>query len=327
LPLFLIVLAFVFKDHILAAFNPISVIANVSKVDLKETDGRTNILILGSDRRVIGAESSRSVLTDTILVASIGKVDKDVVLISLPRDLWVKSPNGYSGKLNAVYAMSQEDEEPNNLKTVIQDVLGIPIHYHVMVSFDLFKEIVDILEGVEVTIDKTFTDRYYPIEGKENAPEAERYETVVFNAGTQIMNGETALKFVRSRHGDNDENTDFARSRRQQKIIMAIKNKALSFQTLVNPIKLKELYEAYASNTDTNVDFASVNSFYLLSQQINFDRVVSIVLDDRSSANEGGLLYAPTDTTLYNNQYVLLPQTGDYTQIHAFVQKYLFGGK
>src|SRR3972149_8727486 len=121
--------AFAFKDKILAAFNPISVIATVAGTNLKETDGRTNVLILGSDRRVTGAESGRSVLTDTILVASIGKVDKDVGMISLPRDLWVKDPNGYSSKITAVYAFSKDGEGANNLRAVLQDVLGIPIHY------------------------------------------------------------------------------------------------------------------------------------------------------------------------------------------------------
>ncbi len=342
-----VAVAFVFKNRILAAFNPISVIATVAGTNLKETDGRTNVLILGSDRRVTGAEAGRSVLTDTILVASIGKVDKDVVLISLPRDLWVKDFNG-SHKINAVYAFSKDGEGADNLKAVLQDVLGIPIHYYALVSFDLFKEIIDILGGVEVTVDTAFADYEYPVEnmeinrcgrtneeikkmeeeGKSN-PEIYfcRYEKIVFNQGVQTMDGETALKFVRSRHGNNNENTDFARSRRQQKIITAIKNKSLSIQTLVNPAKLKNLYDAYAQNTDTDIDFGAVNSFYLLSQQINFDRVVSVVLDDRSPADQGGLLFAPTDKTLYNGQYVLIPQTGDYVQIHAFVQRYLFGGK
>ena len=343
-----VAVAFAFKDKILAAFNPISVVATIAGTNLKETDGRTNVLILGSDRRASGIESSRNVLTDTILVASIGKVDKDVVLISLPRDLWVKDPNGYSSKINAVYASSKDGSGADKLRAVLQDVLGIPIHYHVMVSFDLFQEIIDILGGVEVTVDTSFTDYAYPIEnmednkcgrtdeeikkmGEEGKSELEiyfcRYEKIVFNQGVQSMNGDTALKFVRSRHGTNNENTDFARSRRQQKIITAIKNKSLSIQTLVNPTKLKNLYDAYAQNTDTDIDFGAVNSFYLLSQQINFDRVVSVVLDDRSPADQGGLLYAPGDKTLYNGQYVLIPQTGDYVQIHAFVQRYLFGGK
>lgn len=98
-------------------------------------------------------------------------------------------------------------------------------------------------------------------------------------------------------------------------------------QTLLDFNKIKSLYDAYANNVDTNIDLATIQSFYLLSKQVDLAKVISIVLDDRSGANEGGLLYAPEDRTLYNNAYVLIPQTGDYSQIHAFVQKYLFGNK
>src|SRR3990172_4309839 len=145
-----VAVAFVFKDKILAAFNPISVVATIAGTNLKETDGRTNVLILGSDRRVAGAESGRPVLTDTILVASIGKVDKDVVLISLPRDLWVKDLNG-SHKINSVYSFSKGGEGADNLRAVLQDVLGIPIHYHFKNFYYLLEKIIDILGGVEVT--------------------------------------------------------------------------------------------------------------------------------------------------------------------------------
>ncbi|MDC0449223.1 hypothetical protein OAL67_01305, partial [bacterium] len=83
----------------------------------------------------------------------------------------------------------------------------------------------------------------------------------------------------------------------------------------------------YNESVDTDIDFSIVQNFYILSQQIDYDKVVSIVLDDRSMADEGGLLYAPQDTSLYGGQYVLLPRTGDYSQIHAYVQKYIFGNK
>ncbi|HLD51566.1 hypothetical protein A3K34_04195 [candidate division WWE3 bacterium RIFOXYC1_FULL_40_10] len=316
---------FILKGNI----RPISIIANATMVNLKETDGRTNILIVGSDRRDYGTLAENPVLTDTILVASIGKFDKDVVLISIPRDLWVELPGGGQEKVNSVYAIetARGNDGMANLDKVIEDILGMPIHYHTMVTFGLFQEIIDILGGVEVEVANSFTDYYYPVEGKENAPMNERYETISFKQGTATMDGETALKFVRSRKGDNDEGTDFARAKRQQAVIASIKKKALNLGTLLNPIKLKGLYDAYSSNVETNMDFGTIENFYLLSQQINFEKIVSIVLDDRSSAIEGGLLYAPADTTLYGGKYVLIPQTGDYSQIHAYIQKYLFGGK
>ncbi|MBU1132765.1 LCP family protein [Patescibacteria group bacterium] len=332
---------FLFKDKIKSSFNPISIIANVAAADLESSDGRTNILILGSDRRKLGNGNESPLLTDTILVASIGNVDNDIVMISLPRDLWI---NDYYSKINAVYAV----QGMRTLKEVVENVMGVPIHYHVLVTFELFEKAVDIISGVDVYVENSFTDYAYPIEGKENDScgvstdvgrdlEEEgtapwyiwpcRYETVHFEEGLQTMDGPTALKYVRSRKGDNNEGTDFARAKRQQNVISAIKEKALSIETLINPAKLKGLYDIYVENVVTNIDFQTIQSFYLLSQQIDFEKMISVVLDDRSEADAGGLLYAPEDTTLYAGQYVLVPQTGNFDQIHAYIQKYIFGYK
>ena len=311
-------------------FDPISVVATVSASNLKETDGRTNLLLLGSDKRSVGTVESE--LTDTLLLVSIGRVEHDVVLLSLPRDLWVEDPNGYKSKINEVYTNNKKNEYDDisggdAIMQVVEDVLGVPIHYYATINFELFKEVIDILGGIEVDVERSFIDYYYPVEGKENAPDNERYETVAFDKGPQTMDGDRALKYVRSRKGTNGESTDFARSERQQKVIAAVKNKALSLDTLVNPTKIKELYELYSSQVDTNINFSDVQSFYLLSQQINFDRITSVVLDDRSAADEGGLLYNPQGDELYQGRYVLIPKTGDFYQVHAYIQRYLFSQK
>lgn len=338
---------YVFRGKIKQAFNPISIIANVSAANIQETDGRTNILVLGSDKRGAGAESGH-VLTDTMMIVSVGTVDNNIVMVSLPRDLWITNYNCTtnicggalytSSKLNAVYEFGGADE----IKRVVQEITGVPIHYHVLVTFDLFEQTIKILEGIEVSVDNAFTDRYYPIEGMENSlcgikPEEAskltendfpcRWKTISFATGVQTMDSITALEFARSRHGDNDEGTDFARAKRQQKVIVSIKDKAISIQTLFNPTKLKGLYDAYAKNVDTNMDLKTLESFYLLSQQIKFDKTVSVVLDNTSGADEGGLLYSPVDTQLYEDQWVLIPRTGDFSQIHAYMQKYIFGEK
>lgn len=311
-------------------FDPISIVATVSASNLKETDGRTNLLLLGSDKRSVGDVESE--LTDTLLLVSIGRVEHDVVLLSLPRDLWVEDSNGYNSKINEVYTNNKQNEADDisggeAIMDVVEDVLGVPIHYYAVINFELFKDAIDILGGVEVEVDRSFVDYYYPVEGKENAPLEERYETVAFEKGVQVMDGERALKFVRSRKGTNGESTDFARSERQQKVITAVKDKALSLDTLVNPSKIKDLYDLYSTQVDTNINFNDVQSFYLLSQQIDFDRVTSVVLDDRSAADEGGLLYAPTGNELYQGRYVLIPKVGDFSQVHAYVQRYLFSQK
>ena len=137
---FFSVLGFVFRNKIKTYLNPVSIVANVTSASLKETDGRTNVLILGSDKRTNSNIGSN--LTDTILVASIGKVDKDVVLISLPRDLWVnwESSSGVTqtSKINAIYAMDNKNAQ--TLMKSIEEVLGLPIHYYGIVNFDLFEK-------------------------------------------------------------------------------------------------------------------------------------------------------------------------------------------
>ncbi len=330
-----------FGANLSSLFNPVSIVSDMSLPKIKETDGRTNFLVLGVDRRA--ADIGASVLTDTLLFASIGKSDGNVSMISLPRDLWVKADAGkgtHFMKINAVYAV----DGSNELMRIIQDVLGMPVHYYVTVDFNLFRKVIDILGGIDVNVENAFVDYEYPVEGMEaslcgrSAEDIQklegqaltlifpcRYERVEFKAGLQTMDGNTALKYARSRHGTNNEGTDFARAHRQQKVIMAVKDKALSLDTLIDLNKIKELFDASISSVDTNITFDDIKGFYVLAQRFNTTSVRSIVLDDRSGADEGGLLYHPTDSSLYGGAYVLVPKAADYSQIRAYVQRYIFG--
>lgn len=320
------------KTALAGVLDPINIVSTVSgsKGDkLKETDGRTNILVLGTDQRFFGDQMG-TMLTDTIMLISVGKSTKDAVIISLPRDLWVQSQNGGRMKINELYGFYGGKDGTGTTGTTevvkaVQDALGVPVHYYGVVNFALFKEVIDTLGGVDVNVENSFTDTQYPIEGMENAiPESSRYETVSFIKGVTKMNSETALKYSRSRHGDNGEDTDFARDRRQQNVMLAVKQKALSAQTLLNFSKIKSLYDLYSKNVDTNLDISSLQLFYTLAQSAGFNNTRTLVLDDRSQGENGGLLYSPTDWTLYGGKYVLIPKTGDYSQIHAYIKKYLF---
>ena len=322
-----LIFGYIFGFSNLNLFNPVKIASNLSKPDLKSTDGKINILILGIDKRSEG-DVVTSVLTDTILVASIGITDKNLTLISLPRDLWVTSKLGISGKINSIYAQydtkAQKGIGPEGTRETVSRVLGIPIHYNVTINFQVFRKIIDTLGGVDVQIENTFTDYEYPIEGKENAPLDQRYETVTFTKGSEHMDGERALKYVRSRHAAGVEGTDFARSKRQQQVILAIKDKLLTAQTLIDLPKLKDLFDVYKNDVESNISGDDLVSFYSLYKNMNLKNFKRIVLDDRSSSEEGGLLVAPENTEPYGGAYVLIPRSGDYSQIQAYVKKYLF---
>lgn len=324
---FLIMLSFgvftvVRRKGFSALLDPVSIVASfVSNTDLKTTDGRTNILILGLDARGKSVDNTTG-LTDTLLVISIDVKNKSAVMISLPRDLWVKSPNGAYSKINTVYATSGIEDASE----VVEDVLGIPIHYYVVVNFNAFRKVIDILGGIDVDVEKSFDDYFYPIEGMENVmPVEARYRHVHFDAGVTKMDAETALIFSRSRKGDNGEGTDFARAKRQQKVITAIRNKLLSLEVLSSPSKIKELYGTYKDYVRSNVGIGEAQAFYEAGVSTDQTKTKSVVLDDRSQEGDGGLLYEPEDNTLYGGSYALIPRAGNYTQIHAYVSKFLFG--
>lgn len=314
-----------FPSSIRSLLAPVSVFSQIiNPQNLDQTDGRTNILALGVDRRSNAGYVSGT-LTDTIMIASLDSKKKDVTIISIPRDLYVKMDDYTSGKINSAYAFGGVELT----QRMVEEVLGIPIHYFAIVDFESFEEAIDILGGVEVDVEKAFDDYTYPIFGKEldlcdGDPEYNcRYKHLHFDAGLQHMDGETALAFARSRHAEGSEGSDFARIKRQQKVALAAKDKALTLQTLTNPGKLRELYDLFSDSIETNVGFKEVERFYQLSRSFEGGQVNSYLLDG-SWDNEEALLHTP-EKELYGGAYVLVPKAGNYSEIHYFVQKLLFG--
>lgn len=144
-----------------------------------------------------------------------------------------------------------------------------------------------------------------------------RYDRLVFKKGLTHMDGETALKFVRSRHGSGNEGSDFARSRRQQLVLKAFKDKVLSLGTLANPQKVVGLASTFGASFETNIKEDVYIDFIEISNKV--DGVKSYVVDP---SGPNPLLKTPNPTD-YGGAWVLVPTSGDYQQIHQFVQKSL----
>ena len=294
-------------------------------IGLKNTDGRTNFLILGTDTRQNGS-SINTKLTDSIMVLSMNKDNGDVTLISIPRDLWIPSI-GY--KINAVYTITKGDIE--EVKKVVSSIVGLEIHYYSIVNFQVFTDLIDDLGGIEINVPNAFTDYKYPIEGREDAPENLRYETLTFKSGLQTMDGETALKYARSRHAANiEEAGDFARARRQQIVIEAIKNKVLSADSLFNANKFLNLYSTYADNVETDFKLPQATFFIKNIEQVRNGMIKNIVLSNETY-NENipgsGLLRANTTEekeNIHRNQFVLIPVANTYEAIQVLIRSHLF---
>ncbi|MFF3241334.1 LCP family protein [Micromonospora sp. NPDC002931] len=194
--------------------------------------GAMNIMILGSDSR--DPENSSGSRTDTIILAHLPKDRSSAQLISIPRDTWVnvpKSPQGRGGrdaKINASYAWGGV---PLMVQTV-EKFTGVRIDHVTMVDFAGFKEIVDALGGIEITVDKGFTSTHSLNPGGRRE----------FVAGRQTMDGAAALDYARERYAFADG--DFRRIKHQQQVIKAILDKAASGGVLANPAKLNSFVKA-----------------------------------------------------------------------------------
>lgn len=280
------------------------------QAQIKSEGGRVNVLILGKG----GVGHSGPDLTDTMILASVSLEKNSIVLISIPRDIWIPE---IRAKINSAFYWGGFDLA----KASVEKALGVPVNYVFVMDFSSFKEIVDALGGIKVEVERSFVDSQYPLAGKENDLCSGdktfqcRYETLHFARGEQFMDGETALKFVRSRNGDNGENTDFAREARQQKVINAIKNKILTRQTFLNPKKYLALIDIFKSSVETDLGRSAAA---VLAKILVFDqaRISSFILPE-------DLLTSPAKSSKYDNQYVLIPRPGTWDEIHEWINTIL----
>lgn len=282
--------------------------------DLKSTDNRVNLLLLGAG----GEKHQGADLTDTIIFFSIDLDGEDALMLSLPRDIWIPS---LRAKLNSTYHYGEEKKPGGGLilaSAAVSEILAQPIHYTLLLNFEGFIKAVDLLGGLEINVARAFDDFKYPIPGLEDAePEEARYEHLHFDAGPQYMNGERALKYVRSRYAEGEEGTDFARSQRQQNLLLALKDKLFSSQTLLNPQKIPQLASVFKDHVDTNIRQEDYLPFLTLFLKFEKKDLRMFVLNGTDEPD--GLLLNPPQSQKYDYQWVLVPRTGDWQQVQEYV--------
>ncbi len=316
-------------------------------VELKQTtDSRINILLLG----IGGGSHDGPNLTDTIILASLDPKNNKVTLISIPRDLWFPDLEGSNKKINGAYA-DGEIKSPNKgglleAEAAIKKVTGQNIDYGVRLDFSGFVKAVDEVGGLDINVANTFDDYAYPISGKEDdscgysaedirafvaTDSAEtdiqqkfacRYKHLHFDKGLTHMDGETALEYVRSRHALGVEGSDFARSKRQEKVIQAFKDKVLSAQTLLNPGKIISLYNILSCSINTDIKQSEFDDFIRLAEKMRTAKIQSVVIDVGDEATQrSGLLVE--DSIFSDGMYLsaLTPRigNGNFSEIQSYI--------
>lgn len=260
----------------------------------KEKD-RLDILILGIRGDNEEEPEAGTLLTDTIMVLSIDKKTNKTSLVSLPRDLYVKMPYlNKKDKLNAAYAysMGSKDSGLAGVKTLVSQITGVYIDHAILFDFEAFQSIVDTLGGVDIKLAVPFEESLQWGSSSFSLP-----------AGENHLNGEDALYYARSRFSS----SDFDRSRRQQQLIFAIRNKMASLGFLANPVKISEIFDTVKQNVKTDIQIWDIKN------------LVSLALAINKSGDDLNPFVINTDNLVYqsdqNGIYILLPKENTFEGI------------
>lgn len=237
------------------------------------TMSRTTILLLGVDAR----PGQTTIRTDTIMLLTVNPETGAAGMMSIPRDLKVR-PTALSRemKITSVYgageAVGYAGGGPALLFETVHDLLGYQPDYYVKVNFDGFKEIIDLIGGVEIDVPYEIYDDKYPDENFGYLP------PVHFLPGKQQMDGETALKYARTRHADND----YARAGRQQQVILAIKDKLLEDGQMAALLpRLPGLAVAMANSVQTDMPIDKAIALARSFTNMELSNVARVVIDQK----------------------------------------------
>lgn len=272
-----------------------------------EENDRINFLLTG----IGGGDHEGGTLADTMILATYQPSTQKIAMMSLPRDMYVKYGANSWAKINAINAYAEAKNKGSGGEETakfVGDLLSTQINYYAVIDFDGFEKLIDEFGGVDVYVDNDLVDTSYPIRGKENDwPINSRYETLNIKKGLQHFDGATALKYSRSRHAYGIEGSDFARSKRQQKVLLALKTKIEQYNFVLNPTKISSLLEAYQQNVKTNLQMWEILKLVKIFKDITNINPINYSLVEGHSP----LLY----DQIVNGAYVLLPYGGNYDQI------------
>ncbi len=240
---------------------------------------RVNFLLLGIDQR--DDEKGVPTRSDTIIVVSLDRVNKTAAMISFARDLWMEIPGYGENRINVPNFLGDAYKYPGGgpalaVKTLEQN-FGLDIDYYARIDFRGFEKIVDTLGGVDIDVENAIDDWEYPTED---------YETmhIYIPAGRQHMNGKVALQYARSRHTE----SDFGRARRQQKLLLAIRDRALALDVIP---KLPTLVGTLWNMVLTDVPSSEFLRLAALLKDVDAKNVASLVVDTKLAqpyVGEGG---------------------------------------
>ena len=240
-----------------------------------EDSGRTNVLVMGIDRRPGEAFISR---TDTMMLMSIDSENDTASILSIPRDLYVVLPGRGRDRINTAFVYGSAGNNPaGGAQLAMQTVeynLGVPIDHYLLVDFSAVTRGIDAIGGIDVNVpynisDPTFPDMDYG------------FDPLFIPAGLQHFDGVTALKYARTRHQDND----FFRARRQQQVVLAVRDKILSLGPAELIAQAPFLYQQLDQGIRTDLSLDQIIRLAKAASEIPSENIRNEVLDQNYVAS------------------------------------------
>ena len=271
----------------------------------EDDKGRWDILLLGiRGEDDEDADEAGALLTDTIMVLSYDKTTKKTSLVSIPRDLYIRIYGTKKDKINSAYEIGVLRKNGLGFtKKLISRITGVYLDNIVVLDFSSFKQVIDDLGGVDITLEQPFTET-----------QQWGYEFTL-PKGENRLDGQTALYYVRSRFSS----SDFDRAQRQQKIIMATKDKVLQLNLLADPIRTLTILNTIRKNISTDLNIWDVGGLLELSKEFESagEKTKRFVITTENLVYE---THIQTDT---GNLYVLLPNGDNLQGIKQLFQEIL----
>jgi polyisoprenyl-teichoic acid--peptidoglycan teichoic acid transferase len=253
-----------------------------------------NILLLGIDEREGESGPWR---TDTMILVSIDPVNNSAAMLSIPRDLWTTIPGYGESRINTAHYTGDLRNYPGGgpalAKRTVWYALGVPVHYYVRIDFTGFEQIVDAIGGLTVDVPEPIYDTKYPTADYG-------IKTIHIPAGVQHMDGPTALQYARTRHGA----SDFARMERQQQLLLAARDKAISLD--IPLVRIPVILDLVGTSVSTDLTLEDMFLLAEAARNVERENIRHAVIDSSMT------------TTVVTPQGWMV-EVADWNQVRALV--------
>ncbi len=295
--------------------NPLSLLGVFNPADLKNENGRVNILVAGNSADDLGHNGGE--LTDSLMILSVDTRKNTALMLSVPRDLWVNVPGEGHMKINSVYPLSGME----GLKEVVTDTTGLPVHYTALVNYTAFKDLVNAVGGISITIKSDDPRGIY--DPSLDYTSRTCCALAKYPNGPVKLDGKQALNLARARgegYGSYGfAQADFTRTEHQRNMLLGIKDRASDPSVIANPFKVSNLFSAVAGNVKTDLQIDEIQTLYYYSKKVDATKIDSFNINTLKGKGTTML----TNYTSPNGQSALIPAAGldDFSEISLQIRR------